>query len=138
MTTAGQPASGVVTVAELGQLVRSRRTADGLTLRQLQAEMENRLSASALSRIENGAVPDPKNVPTIADWLGIPVNQIAWPGQSTDASEGRSTPDVVAVHLRADKNLDARTADVLARTFRRLYEDIVEDRIALTEGTQTE
>jgi transcriptional regulator with XRE-family HTH domain len=126
---ASQPASGVVDVRELGELLRARRTASGLTLRQLQAELENVLTASALSRIENGAVPEARNVQPIARWLRIPMSQIAWPGQMTSAQVAQSTPDAVEVHLRADKNLKPEAADALARMFRLLYDDIVHGRI---------
>ena len=129
-----QPAAGVVDVGELGDLLRARRAASGLTLRQLQAELGNALTASALSRIENGATPEPRNVPVIARWLEIPIAQIVWPGQPTATSEGRSTPEVVEVHLRADKKLSPIAAEVLARTFRVLYDDIVAGKIPLADG----
>lgn len=138
MTSVSQPATGVADVGDLGGLLRKRRIADGLTLRQLQAQLRNALSASALSRIENGATPDPKNVPAIAAWLNIPISQIAWPGQATATSGGDSTPDVVEVHLRADKKLSPIAADVLAMTFRRLYDDIVDGKIPLAGGERTE
>lgn len=133
MASVSQPATGVVDVRELGALLKARRTADGLTLRALQAELRNALTASALSRIENGATPDPRNVPAIAEWLNIPISQIAWPGQATATNRGDSIPDVVEVHLRADKKLSPVAADVLAMTFRRLYEDIVAGKIRLDE-----
>ncbi len=134
MESDGRPVAGVVNVRELGELVRARRAADGLTLRGLQAALDNALSASALSRIENGAIPEPRNVAPIADWLGIPMSQIAWPGQATTSSKGQTTPDVVEVHLRADKHLSPIAAEVLARTFRVLYDDIVAGRIPLAGG----
>lgn len=123
-------------VRGLGELLRARRSARGLTLRELQAELRNALSASALSRIENGATPDAKNVLAIAEWLSIPISQIAWPGQATATNRGDSTPDVVEVHLRADKKLDPVAAEVLARTFRVLYDDIVAGKIPLAGAEQ--
>ena len=131
MESVDQPPTGVVDVRELGALLRARRQASGLTLRGVQEELRNALSASALSRIENGAMPDARNVPVIAEWLDIPISQIAWPGQATATNRGSSTPDVVEVHLRADKKLSPIAADVLARTFRLLYDDIVEGKIPL-------
>lgn len=131
MASVSQPATGVVDVRGLGELLRARRSARGLTLRELQAELRNALSASALSRIENGATPDAKNVLAIAEWLSIPISRVAWPGQATTTNRGDSTPDVVEVHLRADKNLSPIAAEVLARTFRVLYDDIVAGRIPL-------
>lgn len=138
MASVSQPATGVVEVDELGELLHARRTAGGLTLRALQAQLNNALTASALSRIENGATPDPRNVQVIAEWLGIPMNQIAWPGQSPTVVADQSTPDVVEVHLRADKKLSPIAAEVLARTFRVLYDDIIEGRIPLARSEPRE
>lgn len=131
MASVSQPATGVVDVGQLGALLRARRAAGGLTLRELQKQLDNALTASALSRIENGATPELRNVPVIAGWLGIPMAQIVWPGQPTATSGGRSTPEVVEVHLRADKKLSPIAAEVLARTFRVLYDDIVAGKIPL-------
>lgn len=50
-----------------------------------------------------------RNVPVIAGWVGIPMAQIVWPGQPTATSEGRSTPEVVEVHLRGGWVLAGRT-----------------------------
>jgi hypothetical protein len=35
---------------------------------------------------------------------------------------GESTPDIVEAHLRADRNLDAKTAAAFGRIFRAAYE----------------
>lgn len=131
MAAVRQPIERVVNVGQLGALVKARRAAEGLSLRDLQDQIQNALSASALSRIENGATPEPKNVAPLAAWLGIPMGNIAWPGQPIPATTDQSTPDVVAVHLRADKKLNPVAAETLARMFRRLYEDLVEERITL-------
>lgn len=134
MPRGGEPAQRQVNVAELGGLLKARRRSRDLSLRQVQGEIDNALTASALSRIENGATPEPRSVPALAAWLGIPVDWIAWPGQSTPTAAGMDTPDVVEVHLRADRRLNPVAADVLAQTFRRLYEDIVAGRIPLAEA----
>lgn len=133
MATASQPIERVVDVGQLGHLVKARRAAEGLSLRDLQEQIQNALSASALSRIENGATPEPKNVAPLAAWLGIPMGNIAWPGQPTPSATDQSTPDVVAVHLRADKKLNPVAAETLARMFRRLYEDLLEERISFAD-----
>lgn len=132
MAATSQPTQRVVNVSQLGGLVKARRAAQGLSLRDLQDQLGSALSASALSRIENGATPEPKNVAPLAAWLGIPMSSIAWPGQPTaSATREQSTPDAIAVHLRADKKLNPVAAEALAGMFRRLYEDLTEDRITL-------
>jgi transcriptional regulator with XRE-family HTH domain len=114
-------------------MVKARRAAEGLSLRDLQDQIQNALSASALSRIENGATPEPRNVAPLAAWLGIPMGNIAWPGQPSPGATDQSTPDVVAVHLRADKKLNPVAAETLARMFRRLYDDLLEERITFAD-----
>jgi transcriptional regulator with XRE-family HTH domain len=137
VAAASQPTQRVVNVSELGALVKARRAAKDLSLRDLQDLLHNALSASALSRIENGATPEPKNVAPLAEWLGIPMTSIAWPGQPTaGATHNQSTPDAVEVHLRADKKLNPVAAEALAGMFRRLYEDLTEDRITLAGDNQ--
>lgn len=131
MAAASQPIERLIDVKEIGPLVKARRKGEGLSLRDLQDKLDNALTASALSRIEHGATPEPKNVGPLAVWLGIPMSSIAWPGQPNGSLSGRSTPDVVEVHLRADKKLDPKAADVLAQIFRRLYNDIASGDIPI-------
>lgn len=86
--------------------------------------MDRALTASTLQRIEKGAVPEPKNVPIIAAWLGIPTDMIRWP-DGTEVRDSASVPDIVELHLRADKNLGHAEALALSETFRTLYDRIV-------------
>jgi transcriptional regulator with XRE-family HTH domain len=131
-----RPTSGVVDIRDLGELLRTRRTATGLTLRELQEQLGNTLTASSLSRIEHGAVPDPKNVPVLARWLDLNPNQIAWPGETSFPEATGSTPEVVELHLRADKKLSPLAVEMLSRTFRVLYEDIVGGKIPVVQGPE--
>lgn len=87
-------------------------------------EMDNALTASTLQRIEKGAVPEPKNVPVLARWLEIPVETVTWPGDTAGEDAPASVPDMVEVHLRADKNLGHEKAMALSRVFRLLYDDL--------------
>lgn len=137
-STEDAKASGRVDVRELGPLLRARRQARAMSLRQLQEELDDALTASALSRIENGGLPEPRNATVLARWLGLPVSRLVWPGQSEHAARRESTPDLVEVHLRADRKLSPVAAEVLARTFRVLYNDIVAGRIPLAQGKPEE
>lgn len=119
-----------VDVRELGQLLRRRRTAKKLSLRQVESELENALTASTLSRLENGATPDPVNVAPLAAWLEIPLELIAWPGELPVRAE-LDTPQLVELHLRADKKLRPEAAEVLASLFRRLYQDVASGAVPL-------
>lgn len=114
----------VVDVRELGSLISRRRVAKRLTLRDVEEQLEHALTASTISRLENGATPDIGNVPILARWLGIPLNQIAWPGQAGEQVVEADTPAVVEVHLRADRKLDPDAAEALASMFRMLYDNL--------------
>lgn len=129
MALSGKPPDQKIDVRELGGMLRARRHARRLTLRQVQDELNNSLTASSLSRLENGAVPDARNVAVLATWLGLPVSQIAWPGEAEGTEPPMDIPDVVEVHLRANKKLDPAAAEYLAWTFRRLYEDAVSGNV---------
>lgn len=119
----------MVELGSLGHLMRARRMSLGLSLRDLEEQLARELTASSLSRIENGAIPDPKNVSLIAHWLDIPLNRVAWPGETSGPSIGETTPDVIEVHLRADKNLNPAAAEALGLMFRRLYDDFAGDQM---------
>lgn len=121
----------LIDVQEIGTLLRRRRAAAHLTLRDVEEQLDHALTASSLSRIENGAIPDPKNVSLLARWLDIPLNRIGWPGQVASAP-GSDTPAAIEAHLRADKRLAPEAAEVLATMFRRLYEDLVSGDLPLT------
>jgi transcriptional regulator with XRE-family HTH domain len=130
-----QTSAQSVDVREIGELIRARRQAQKISLRELQDELNGALTASALSRIENGSLPEPRNAAILAQWLGLAAGRLEWPGSpATEAPKKQSTPELVEVHLRADKKLSPVAAEVLARTFRVLYDDIVHGRIPLAQG----
>lgn len=111
---------------ELGRSVRKRREELGLSLRDLAAQTG--ISASTLSRIENGiGKPDADNIARLADWLNVPVDRVVKkPGRNAPEPviyyPHESTPEIVEAHLRADKNLTPETAKALAELFRVAYE----------------
>lgn len=119
------PGAKLVPVADLGKHLRAKRHATRLSLRDVAAQMEHRLTPSTLSRIENGAVPDSGNVPPLAKWLGLPLSRVGWPGESDHPGDELATPQLVEVHLRADRRLAPDTADALSRMFTVLYDAAV-------------
>jgi transcriptional regulator with XRE-family HTH domain len=115
----------LIKVGELGHYLRRKRERDGLSLRD--AARETNVSAATLSRIENeSGIPDSATLARLAQWLNIPLERII--GGSSPSSnqvivrKGESTPDVVEVHLRADKNLTPETAKALSEMFRLAYD----------------
>ena len=118
--------SGVNT-SELGDAVRRRREQKGMSLRDVAEETE--VSASTLSRIENGTgKPDADNIARLAAWLDMPIERVLHHGPRSAADPKpvvyyphESTPEIVEAHLRADRHLTPETAKALSELFRVAY-----------------
>jgi transcriptional regulator with XRE-family HTH domain len=114
-------------VRRLGMLVQRKRERDALTLRDVA--QQTGLKIPTISRIEQGEARDLEGgtLLTLCAWLGadpddfndgaaLPVPRVSRP------SVTHSTPDVVELYLRADKNLNRKTAAALSTLFRTAYE----------------
>jgi transcriptional regulator with XRE-family HTH domain len=116
-----------VNTSEIGRAIRRKRKELGLSLRGV-AEKTG-VSASTLSRIENGAgKPDADNIARLSEWLNVPLERMI--GGPLVGEQGtrpviyfpqEATPDIVEAHLRADRNLSPETAKALAELFRVAY-----------------
>lgn len=119
-------------LARISALVKAKRREKKLGLRA--AALECGLSPSTLSRLERGAastLPDADTLAKLADWLDVSVGFLLLePDKENMNDEGPelTTPEVVKVHLRADKNLSPKTAEALAEMFRILYEQFTQDQ----------
>jgi len=117
----------LINTQELGRAIRRRREELGLSLRDV-ADQTN-VSASTLSRIENGTgKPDADNIARLTSWLDMPLERIlnrgreeAGAAQAVVYFPHESTPEIVEAHLRADRNLSPETADALSQLFRVAY-----------------
>src|SRR5436305_5196325 len=117
----------LVNTAELGTAVRRRREEKGLSLRDVAEETG--VSASTLSRIENGAgKPDADNIARLTTWLDMPIERVMHHANRTAGELApviyyphESTPEVVEAHLRADRHLTPETAKALSELFRVAY-----------------
>jgi transcriptional regulator with XRE-family HTH domain len=117
----------LVNTAELGDAVRRRREQKGLSLRDVA--QETGVSASTLSRIENGAgKPDADNIARLTAWLDMPIERVMHHGSRNPGDPKpvvyyphESTPEVVEAHLRADRQLTPETAKALSELFRVAY-----------------
>ena len=124
MKRTNQPFKPLVNTEELGRAVRRRREELGLSLRDVANETD--VSASTLSRIENGTgKPDADNIARLAAWLDVPMERIlSGRDPKAEAAEAvvyypqEPTPEIVEAHLRADKNLTPETAAALSELFR--------------------
>lgn len=128
MKRTNRPAKTLVNTEELGRAVRRRREELGLSLRDLA--IETAVSASTLSRIENGTgKPDADNIARLTSWLDVPVERILSTRQPQDESSQEPVvyyprepvPEIVEAHLRADRNLTPETAAALSELFRVAY-----------------
>ena len=117
----------LVNTEELGRAVRRRREELGLSLRDVADETS--VSASTLSRIENGTgKPDADNIARLTAWLDVPMERIL-SGRHPQEEESKAviyypqepTPEIVEAHLRADKSLTPVTAAALSELFRVAY-----------------
>ena len=122
-----------VNTAELGDAIRRRREQKALSLRDVADETG--VSASTLSRIENGTgKPDADNIARLAAWLDMPIERVMHHGHRA-ASDPKpvvyypheSTPEIVEAHLRADKHLTPQTAKALSELFRVAYAQFSHD-----------
>ncbi|MGH9971575.1 MAG: helix-turn-helix domain-containing protein [Pyrinomonadaceae bacterium] len=117
----------LVNTEELGRAVRRKRDELSFSLRDVADETG--VSASTLSRIENGTgKPDADNIARLTAWLDVPMERILG-SHSSEGEEERavvyypreSMPEIVEAHLRADRNLTSETAAALSELFRVAY-----------------
>ena len=117
----------LVNTEELGRAVRRRRDELKLSLRDVADKTG--VSASTLSRIENGTgKPDADNIARLTSWLDMPMERVL-SGKHADSQDTKavvyfpheSTPEIVEAHLRADRNLTPETASALSELFRVAY-----------------
>jgi transcriptional regulator with XRE-family HTH domain len=105
-------------------LIKARKRETGLGVRE--AAKASSISAATFSRLERGALatlPDVGTLEKLAKWLGVTLKDLL--GEQAPAGNPSvpepSTPELVEVHLRADKNLTPQTARALADMFKALY-----------------
>jgi len=117
----------LVNTEELGRAIRRRRDEFRLSLRDVADKTG--VSASTLSRIENGTgKPDADNIARLTAWLDMPMERVL-SGRHTGNADApaviyyphESTPEIVEAHLRADQNLTPETAAALSELFRVAY-----------------
>ena len=111
-------------ISQLGAMLKARRRAKHLSLRDLAAETG--VSLNTLSRVERGHVPDLKNFQRIVDWLDIPAETFL--EATTDAV---STPQVIVRHLRSDPRLSSRAVHEIAELVEDMYHRLASDQPAI-------
>src|SRR5215468_2714972 len=105
MKRTNRPAKALVNTEELGRAVRRRREELGLSLRDVASKTS--VSASTLSRIENGTgKPDADNIARLTHWLEVPVERILSGRDPQAAEESKAVvyypqepvPEIVEAH----------------------------------------
>ena len=115
----------LVNTQELGRAIKRHRDELKMSLRDVADEIG--VSASTLSRIENGTgKPDADNIARITRWLDMPVDRVM-SGHGSNVEPvvyypHEATPEIVEAHLRADKKLTPETAKALSELFRVAYQ----------------
>ena len=124
-----ETSKSLVNTVELGRAIRRKREELGLSLRDVADETS--VSASTLSRIENGTgKPDADNIARLTGWLNMPMERVMSGRTAVDGGDPsapvvyfpqEAMPDIVEAHLRADRNLTPDTAKALSELFRVAY-----------------
>lgn len=114
-----------IDVARLGRQVRNKRMKEGFSLREL-AEVTT-LKIPTISRIERGDSKDLESSTLLAlcNWLEVDPETFQTQKPKPISRSGKpleQTPDILDVYLRADKNLDHKTAQNLSVLFRTAYQ----------------
>jgi transcriptional regulator with XRE-family HTH domain len=96
----------------------------GRPLRDLAQEIGG-VSASTLSRIEKGNVPDLITFMKICRWLEVSLQDFLTDSETSYQPSASSTSDFVCAHLRADQTLPPDTAKALVTMIQLAYKDII-------------
>jgi len=107
----------------LAALLKAHRGTKGL--RAVATEIGG-VSASTLSRVEQGGVPDLETYLLLCRWLGVSSDDLSPldPNRNVinTASGGeKPTPELVEAHFRAEKVLPPETIDALSNMIRQAY-----------------
>lgn len=110
-------------LAQLPALIKAKRRETKESLRDIA--QKSGISASTLSRLERGtmtSIPDTETLTKMATWLEVSLDFLLQENVDVERQSPQlSTPDLIEVHLRADKDLSPETAMALSETFRLLY-----------------
>jgi len=102
-------------------IARIKAKRGDMGLREAAAEI-GEISASSLSRIENGKLPDMETFLRICDWLEVDSSTFLTLASDAEFESEGNTPQIIEAHLRADTNLDEDTAIAIAKMVKNVYE----------------
>ena len=102
-------------LSDLGQLVLAERRRRGMSLRDAARAVG--IPFNTLARVEKGHVPDLPKFKRLVEWCGADIKQFFEIQEKAIA-----TTDVIAEHLRADRNLPPKAAERIADIVGELYQ----------------
>lgn len=106
-----------VDVKKLIRAIKTKRDAEGLSLRKLSSQIG--VSFSTLARIERGeGEPDNNSLLRMLDWLG-----------ADGAEAGLQLENVALVHFRASKNVRSKTTECLLKIAQTLRSEFQADQL---------
>lgn len=105
----------------LAARVRAKRGKVGLraAAEEIKTVSGSKVSASTLSRVEQGHVPDLETFISLCKWLGASQQEFVESGEEPDTT---TVPEKIEFHLRADRTLDPETVDALITMIRLAYD----------------
>lgn len=115
----------------LAAQLRTKRGQRGL--REVAEEIGD-ISASTLSRIEQGNVPDVDTFMRICHWLGVDSSEFVpdaakQKNKSSSREKEADVPQFIEAHLRADRTLPPATIDALSEMIRVAYKAASEGKL---------
>lgn len=128
-----------INLAKLSATLRTKRGQDGL--RAVATEIGG-VSASTLSRIEQGSVPDLDSFMRICRWLGMEPSEflVGTRGHAKSAlgtgQPPADTPQMIEAHLRADRVLPPETINALSEMIRFAYKAANEGKLGANKGVR--
>ena len=107
--------AGKLELSDLGRLVLAERNRRGISLRE--AALAIGIPFNTLARVEKGHVLDLPKFKRLVEWCGADIKQFFEIQEKATA-----TSDVIAEHLRADRNLPPEAAERIAGIVGDLYQ----------------
>lgn len=112
---------------KLAAMVRSKRAGRGL---RAVAQEIGEVSASTLSRIEQGSVPDVNTFLQLCKWLNVPTDTFTTTDETATAAESAAAgSDKIVAHLRADRVLPKATAQALIEMIQLAYRQVSQEAL---------
>jgi transcriptional regulator with XRE-family HTH domain len=109
--------ANLLNTEKLSSMLKSKRGNRGL---RAVAQEIGGVSASTLSRIEQGNVPDVETFLKLCKWLEVSTDEFT--EESDNKHEKASTQDIILAHLRADRTLSKSTIQALAEMITLAYQ----------------